>query len=155
MVLKDDDSSIIVSGIKAVIGLAEIDRTISPSELVYNPLKPTNTLLGLKSLSAYSLDGARQAGRVGGGTIEVDQNPLHQVPPNFQSQNKCIRVRHRQLCKGRFGKGNNPVNESNATWGKTVINMCYKNTITWLTSGFGHHRAVKDCVYHRARARRW
>ena len=52
MVLKDDGSLIIVSGTKAVTSLAEIDRTISPSELVYNPLKPTNTLLGLHSLSA-------------------------------------------------------------------------------------------------------
>ena len=95
MVLKDDGSLIIVSGTKAVTGLAEIDRTISPSELVYNPLKPTNTHLGLQSLSAYNLDGARRAGRVGGGTVEVDQYPLHQVPPNFQSQNKCTRVRHR------------------------------------------------------------
>ena len=95
MVLKDDGSSIIMSGNKVVTGLAEIDKTISPSELVYNPLKLTNTLLGLQSLWAYSLDGATRASRVGGGTVEVDQNPLHQVPPNFQSQNKCIRVRHR------------------------------------------------------------
>ena len=95
MVLKDDGSLIIVSGTKAVTSLVEIDRTISPSELVYNPLKPTNTLLGLHSLSAYSLDRARRASRVGGSTVEVDQNLLHQVLPNFQSQNKCIRVSYR------------------------------------------------------------
>ena len=47
MVLKDDGSSIIMSGTKAVTGLAEINKTIYPSELVYNPLKPTNTLLVL------------------------------------------------------------------------------------------------------------
>ena len=52
MVLKDDGSSIIVSDTKVVTGLAEIDRTISPSELIYNQLKPMSTLLGLRSLSS-------------------------------------------------------------------------------------------------------
>ena len=49
------------------------------------------------------------------GTTGVDQNPLDHVPPDFQSQNKCIRVRHRQLFEGRFGEGNNPINGSDAT----------------------------------------
>ena len=51
MVLKDEGSSITLSGTKAVIGPTEIDNTISPNELVCDPLKPTNTLLGLRRLS--------------------------------------------------------------------------------------------------------
>ena len=50
MALKVEGSSIIVSGTRAVIGLAETDNTISPKELVYDPLNPTNTLSGLRRL---------------------------------------------------------------------------------------------------------
>ena len=51
MVLKDEGSSITLSGTKAVIGPTETDNTISLNELVYDPLKPINTLLGLRRLS--------------------------------------------------------------------------------------------------------
>ena len=47
MALKDEGSSIIAKGTKAVTSLAETGNTISPNELVCYPLKPTNTLLGL------------------------------------------------------------------------------------------------------------
>ena len=51
MALKDDCSSITVSGTKTVTGAAETGMTIPPSELVYDPLKPTSTLLGFRRLS--------------------------------------------------------------------------------------------------------
>ena len=51
MALKDDDSSITVSGTKAVTSPTETGRTIPPSELVCDPLKQTNTLPGLRRLS--------------------------------------------------------------------------------------------------------
>ena len=51
MVLKDEGPSITVSGIREVTGSVETDNTISPNELVYDPLKPTNTLPGLRRLS--------------------------------------------------------------------------------------------------------
>ena len=50
LVLKNEDTLITVSGIKAVIGPTETDNTISSNELVCDPLKPTNSLLGLKRL---------------------------------------------------------------------------------------------------------
>ena len=50
MVLKDEGSLITVSGTKAVIGPTETDNIISPNELVCDPLKPTNTLPGLRRL---------------------------------------------------------------------------------------------------------
>ena len=47
MALKDEGSSITVSGTRAVTGPAEIGKTISLNELVCDPLKQTNTLPGL------------------------------------------------------------------------------------------------------------
>ena len=51
MALKDEGSSITVSGTKAVTGPAKTNNTISPSELVCDPLKPYNTLPRLRRLS--------------------------------------------------------------------------------------------------------
>ena len=45
-------SSITMSGTKVVTGSTETGSTISPNELVYDPLKLTNTLLGLRRLSS-------------------------------------------------------------------------------------------------------
>ena len=52
MALRDEDSSITVSGTKAVTGPTKIGKTISPNELVCDLLKPTNTLPGLQRLSS-------------------------------------------------------------------------------------------------------
>ena len=49
--LKDEGSSITVSGTRAVTGLVETGSTISPNELVCDPLKPANTLPRLRRLS--------------------------------------------------------------------------------------------------------
>ena len=51
MALKDEDSSITVSGTKAVIDPAETSKTISRNELVCDLLKSTNTLPRLRRLS--------------------------------------------------------------------------------------------------------
>ena len=48
--LKDEGLSIIVSGTRAVTGPANTGNTICPKELVYDPLKLTNTLPGLRRL---------------------------------------------------------------------------------------------------------
>ena len=50
MVLKDEGSSITISGTKMVTNPAEIGSTISLNELVCAPLKPTNTLPKLRRL---------------------------------------------------------------------------------------------------------
>ena len=63
--LKDEVSSISVSGTKAVIGPTETDSAISPKELFYDLLKPTNTLPGLQSYLVCSLGGARRVSREG------------------------------------------------------------------------------------------
>ena len=65
MVLKDDISSITLNRTKEVTGSAKTGNTISLIEFVYDPLKPTNTLLGLRKLWGFTLSVARQAGRVG------------------------------------------------------------------------------------------
>ena len=51
MALKDEGPSITVSGIREVTVSAETGNTISPNELFYDPLKPTNTLSRLRRLS--------------------------------------------------------------------------------------------------------
>ena len=48
--LKNDGLSITVSGTRVVIGPVKTNKIISPSELVYNMLKPISTLLGLRML---------------------------------------------------------------------------------------------------------
>ena len=58
------------------------------------------------------------------------------------------------MFEGRFDEGNNLVNGSNATQGKTIINPGYKNTLARLTSGFRHRLAGEDCVYHKVRTHR-
>ena len=50
MALKDKGSSITVKGTRAMIGPVETNNTISPSELVYDPLNPTNIPSGLRKL---------------------------------------------------------------------------------------------------------
>ena len=63
--LKDEVSSITVSGTKAVTSATETGNTISPKELVCDPLKPTNTFLDCEDYLACNLSGARQVGRGG------------------------------------------------------------------------------------------
>ena len=43
MALNDEGSSITMSGTKAITGLVKTGSSISINELVYDPLKPTNT----------------------------------------------------------------------------------------------------------------
>ena len=52
MALKNESSSITMSGTRAVTSPTETDNTISPNELVYDPLKVTNTFPGLRRLSS-------------------------------------------------------------------------------------------------------
>ena len=63
--LKDEVSSIPVSGTKAVTSAAETGITISPKELVCDPLKPTNTFLDCEDYLACNLRGEGRVGRGG------------------------------------------------------------------------------------------
>ena len=50
MALKDEGSSITMSRTRAMTGPTETGNTVSTSELVCDPLKPTNTLSGLRRI---------------------------------------------------------------------------------------------------------
>ena len=50
MELKDEGSSITISGIRVMTGLSVTSSTTSSNELVCVPLKPTNTLFGFRRL---------------------------------------------------------------------------------------------------------
>ena len=70
MVLNDEGSSTTMNGTKAVMDPTEIGSTISHRELVCDPLKPTNTLLGWHKYTIVLGGGG------GGGGISESYNPV-------------------------------------------------------------------------------
>ena len=91
MVLKDEGSSITVSGTKEVTGPTETGSTISPNELVCDLLKSTNTFLDCEEYSNCNLGGARRVGR--GGRRHCLDQPIY-APSSASRPLRSKQVRH-------------------------------------------------------------